>query len=73
MIKKDDNLMFQLPSGVSANSYSPPMDTVRVIQVIETTILRRGEGKDQSDPVRIVTQYWTLDGRMITEVDPCKK
>ena len=73
MIKKDDNLMFQLPSGVSANSYSPPMDTVRVIQVIETTILRRGEGKDQSDPVRIVTQYWTFDGRMITEVDPCKK
>lgn len=51
----------------------PPMDTARVIQVIETTILRRGEGKSASDPVRIIRQYWSLDGVLICEVDPCAK
>lgn len=48
----------------------PPMDTARVTQVIETTILRRGKGYDEADPMRVVTQYWTLDGRLIAEVDP---
>lgn len=47
------------------------MDTARVIQVVETTILRRGDGQDARSPVRIITQYWTLDGTLLAEVDPC--
>lgn len=46
-------------------------DTARVIQVIETTILRKGDGKDERSPVRIVTQYFTLDGNLLAETDPC--
>lgn len=48
------------------------MDHARVIQVIECAILRRGEGTSQ-DPIRIVTQYFSLDGKLLAEVDPCKK
>ncbi len=48
----------------------PAMDTCRLIQVIETTILRRGSGKDAYDPIRIVTQYWSTDGVLLAEVDP---
>ncbi|MNV81866.1 hypothetical protein D3C71_1755610 [compost metagenome] len=44
------------------------MDTCKVIQVIETRLTRRGNGID--DPVRIITQYWTLDGVLLAEVDP---
>ena len=56
----------------ASDGYAAPWDTARVIQVIEMTIARRGEGKE-SDPVRIVTQYWTLDGSLIVEVDPCQR
>jgi hypothetical protein len=49
----------------------PPMDTARVVQVIETTLRRRGNGKD--DPLRVVTQYWTLDGKLIAERDPVRE
>ena len=47
------------------------MDTVKVMQVIETTLLRRGVGI-QTDPIRIITQYWTMDGQLIVEIDPCQ-
>ena len=47
------------------------MDNAKVIQVIETTLLKRGNGKDT--PVRIITQYWSIDGRLLAEVDPCIK
>jgi len=46
------------------------MDSARVVQLIETTILRRGDGLE-NDPVRIVTQYWTFDGQLVAEDDPC--
>jgi|GEM_PF-3252443 len=46
------------------------MDTCRVIEVIETTLTRRGAGKDSSDPVRVITQYWSRDGKLLAEVDP---
>lgn len=46
------------------------MDAAKVIQVIETKLLRRGKGVE-SDPIRIVTQYWSLDGELLAEVDPC--
>ena len=47
-------------------------DYARVIQVIETRLERRGIGKDESDPIRIITQYWSLDGVLLAEVDPYK-
>lgn len=40
-----------------------------VIQVIQTNILRRGKGVE-NDPVRVITQYWSLDGRLLAELDP---
>lgn len=45
------------------------MNQVRVLQVIETNILRRGDGT-KGNPFRVVTQYWTMDGEIITEIDP---
>lgn len=47
------------------------MDKAKVIQVIETTLTRRGAGTDE-DPVRIITEYWALDGKKLAEVDPTK-
>jgi hypothetical protein len=44
-------------------------DTVRVIEVIEASIMRRGQGVE-GDPIRIITQYWSLDGELLAEVDP---
>jgi len=44
------------------------MDTVRVIEVVETTLTRRGNGKDT--PIRIITQYWSKDGELLAERDP---
>lgn len=47
-------------------------DYARVIQVVETTLERRGSGKDDSDPIRVITQYWSLDGELLAEVDPVR-
>lgn len=43
----------------------------KVIQVIETNLERRGTGKDESSPIRGIRQYWTTDGELLAEVDPC--
>ena len=45
-------------------------DAAKVIQVIITSLLRRGEGTGSDDQVRIVRQFWSLDGKLIAEVDP---
>lgn len=42
----------------------------RVIQVIETDLQRRGSGKDEHSPIRVVRQYWSLEGELLAEVDP---
>ncbi|HCL03098.1 MAG TPA: carboxypeptidase [Lachnoclostridium phytofermentans] len=47
-------------------------DSARVIQVIETKTLR-GKGDSQSDLCRGVTQYWSLEGKLLAENDPCKE
>lgn len=44
-------------------------ESARVIQVIELRF-KRGRGVDMADPVRIVTQYRTLEGELLAEVDP---
>lgn len=46
------------------------MDTVKQVTVIETTLLRRGDGKNQDSPIRIITQYWTPNGALLCEHDP---
>ncbi len=42
--------------------------SARVIQVIVTELERRGMGTEK-DPVRRVRQYWSLDGKLLAEVD----
>jgi hypothetical protein len=45
------------------------MSTVKVIKLIRTDLLRRGEGKDSTGPVRIIIQYWDFEGNLILEYD----
>jgi hypothetical protein len=45
------------------------MKPAEVIQVIRTTLLHRGVGTNEN-PLRVVTQYWSLDGELLWEVDP---
>ena len=44
-------------------------DSARLILVIETKAAR-GSGMSPEDPVRTVTEYWSLEGRKLAEVDP---
>jgi hypothetical protein len=44
------------------------MDSCKIIPVIETTLLRRGDGTE-GDPVRIIKQYWNLNGELLWEID----
>ena len=46
------------------------MDSAEVVQLIHTNLLRRGAGKE-GDPIRVIDQYWTLDGQLLFEFDPC--
>jgi len=41
---------------------------VEMLKVIRTNLAVRGNGIN--DPIRIITQYWTLEGEMLFEVDP---
>lgn len=41
----------------------------RVIRVIETTFMLRGDGTD-SDPLRRLRQYWSEEGELLAECDP---
>lgn len=42
-----------------------------IMKVIVTNLETRGAGIE-GDPVRRITQYWTLDGELLFEFDPCK-
>ncbi|MFD2116390.1 carboxypeptidase [Paenibacillus yanchengensis] len=42
-------------------------DSARVIRVIETKAAR-GLGTEE-DPMRVVIQYWSFDGRLLAEND----
>lgn len=46
-------------------------DRAKIVCLIETKALR-GEGTPQ-DMCRTVTQYWSLDGKLLAENDPCAK
>jgi multidrug resistance efflux pump len=43
--------------------------SARLIQVIETHLLCLGEGTE-GDPIRRVTQYWSIEGELLAKVDP---
>jgi hypothetical protein len=47
------------------------MADLEVIQVIHTRLLRKGLGRDETDPVRIIDQYWNMQGELLWEIDPC--
>lgn len=49
-------------------AYSRSIESAKVIQVIEIKSAR-GSGKPEQ-PVRIVTEYWSLDGKALAENDP---
>ena len=51
------------------NLYPRGVDSVRVITVIETKSAR-GSGSEEQ-PARIVTEYWSMDGKKLAESDPC--
>ena len=42
-------------------------NSARVIKVIEV-VMRAGKGTEE-DPNRLVTQYWSLDGKLLATVD----
>lgn len=46
-------------------------DVVRVVQLIETNIERRGTGS-QEDPIRRIRQLWDFEGNLVAEHDPLK-
>lgn len=46
------------------------MDECKVVELIRTTIDRRGKGV-VGDPIRVVTQYWTKEGILVMEFDAC--
>jgi hypothetical protein len=50
------------------------MDTVSVQrpEFILTTLTRRGAGKE-GDPIRIIPELWSLDGKRLGEYDPCRE
>ncbi len=46
-------------------------DSARIIPVIETTALI-GTGDSENDKCRIIRQYWSMQGELLAENDPCK-
>jgi len=46
------------------------MKEAKKIELICTTLTRRGSGNDRTSPVRIITEYWTPEGEKVAEVDP---
>lgn len=48
--------------------YPRGVDSAKLISVIETKSARGSGTEDQ--PSRIVTEYWSLDGKKLAERDP---
>lgn len=62
------------PQQCGRPSSAPPASAgsdreVIVMQVIRTTLTRRGTGNPIS-PIRVITQYWSMQGDLLAEVDP---
>lgn len=46
-----------------------PSFNAKLIKVLVTTLTLKGNGK-KDDPYRRITQYWSLEGELLAEVDP---
>jgi hypothetical protein len=46
--------------------------SAELIQVIRTDMEGRGKGVE-GDPYRRIVQYWSTDGKLLAEVDPCQR
>lgn len=46
------------------------MSDVQVIQVIRTRLLRKGDGASEDSPIRIIEQFWDMEGNLLWQVDP---
>ena len=46
-------------------------DEVCLMEVIRTKLLTKGNGKNEV--FRRVTQYWSINGELLAEVDPYKE
>ena len=53
----------------TVNEFTVEDKEVCVMQVIRTTTTVRGSGVE-GNPYRRVTQYWSMDGDLLAEVDP---
>ena len=47
------------------------MCEVSVKQLIVCTKTRRGDGKREHSPIRVVTEVFDFDGKLIADEDPC--
>lgn len=47
------------------------MNEIEIVTLIRTNLTKAGVGKKE-DPCRIITQYWTLGGELVFEIDPYK-
>lgn len=45
------------------------MKQVEIMEVIKTELTTRGNGTKEN-AARVITQYWSIDGELIFEVDP---
>lgn len=50
----------------------PPFDRICVTEVIISRITRKGKGIPY-DPIRVITEIYTLDGKLICSYDPIKQ
>jgi len=48
-------------------------DNVFIQEVIICTKKRRGNGSSSDNPIRIITEVFTKDGKLIAEYDPHKE
>ena len=57
-------------SGMERQTKRETPQVAEVVQVIHT-LATRGAGTHE-DPVRHVHQYWSFDGTLLSERDPCQ-
>lgn len=46
-------------------------DKIFAAELIISTKTRRGSGLNSLEPIRVITEIYTLDGEKIAEYDPC--
>jgi hypothetical protein len=44
------------------------MGNLEIVKIIVTTLKTKGDGTE-NDPVRRVTQWWSMDGNLLLEAD----